>query len=71
MAFAHGTAGVRMQVLHACTKISPQPYRDEALLHAVATAASRRWGCGWGWWWWGCGACLHGGWVVGLQPPGS
>lgn len=35
----------RPQVLHACTKVRPQPYRDEALLQSVAVAISRRCGC--------------------------
>ena len=34
---------VALQVLHACTRIQPQPYRDEALLQALCSAAARRW----------------------------
>ncbi len=31
------------QVLHACTKMQPQPYNDDALLTALCSAATRRW----------------------------
>ncbi|PRW58721.1 CLR family protein [Chlorella sorokiniana] len=30
------------EVLHACTKMQPQPYRDDALLQALCSAATRR-----------------------------
>jgi hypothetical protein len=43
-------AGISMllccpQVLAACTKFKPAPYKDEALLQSIAKAAMRRWGC--------------------------
>ena len=31
------------QVLYACTKMQPQPCRDDALLQALCNAATRRW----------------------------